>query len=68
MGDAFTFVIKGDASAFMMGDGMGDVHAFMIKGDTPLETRVSFTCIMEMCNRNVCLPFVREAGTSWILT
>jgi hypothetical protein len=27
MGDAHTFVIKGDTRAFVMGDGMGDVPA-----------------------------------------
>jgi hypothetical protein len=27
MGDAHTFVIKGDTRAFLMGDGMGDVPA-----------------------------------------
>jgi hypothetical protein len=37
MGDAFTFVIKGDVCAFMMGDGMGDA---------PLETHVSIACII----------------------
>jgi hypothetical protein len=37
MGDVLTFVIKGDARTFVMGDGMGDA---------PLETRVSFTCII----------------------
>jgi hypothetical protein len=46
VGDALAFVIKGDASAFMMGDGMGDVAAFVIKGDAPLEMCVSFTCII----------------------
>jgi hypothetical protein len=25
---------------------MGDTPAFVIKGDVPLETRVSFTCII----------------------
>jgi hypothetical protein len=46
MGDAPTFVIKGDTCAFVMGDEMGDAPAFMIKGDVPLKTRVSFTCII----------------------
>jgi hypothetical protein len=36
------FMIKGDAHAFMM----GDVPAFVIKEDTPLETHVSFPCII----------------------
>jgi hypothetical protein len=43
MGYAPAFMIKGDAPAFVM----GDAPAFMIKGDVPLETRVSFTCIIE---------------------
>jgi hypothetical protein len=47
MGDAPTFVIKGDTCAFEMGDGMGVVLAFVIKGDKLLATRVSFTCIIE---------------------
>jgi hypothetical protein len=47
MGYAPAFMIKGDAPAFVMGDRMGDAPAFMIKGDVPLETRVSFTCIIE---------------------
>jgi hypothetical protein len=46
MGDVPTFVIKGDAPTFVMGDGMRDTPAFVIKGDTPLETHVSFTCII----------------------
>jgi hypothetical protein len=35
-----------DATAFVMGDGIGDTPAFVIKGDTPRETHVSFTCII----------------------
>jgi hypothetical protein len=46
MGDTFAFMIKGYMPTFVMEDGMGDVSAFMIKGDSPLETRVSFTCII----------------------
>jgi hypothetical protein len=46
MGDAPAFVIKGDARAFVVGEGMGDTPAFMIKGDTPLATRVSFAFII----------------------
>jgi hypothetical protein len=46
MGDAPAFVIKGDARALVMGDGMGDTPTFVIKGDPPLETRISFTCII----------------------
>jgi hypothetical protein len=42
MGDVATFVIKGDAPAFVMGDAL----TFVIKGDTPRETHVSFTCII----------------------
>jgi hypothetical protein len=34
MGDAPTFVIKGDVPAFEMEDGMRDAPAFVIKGDT----------------------------------
>jgi hypothetical protein len=41
-----TFVIKGNMSAFVMGDGMGDAPIFTIKGDAPLVTHVSFTCII----------------------
>jgi hypothetical protein len=46
MGDASTFMIKGDALAFVMGEGMGDTLAFEIKGDAPLEMRVSFPFII----------------------
>jgi hypothetical protein len=46
MGDAPAFVIKGDASAFVMGDGTGDAPAFMIKGDMPQVMHVSFTSII----------------------
>jgi hypothetical protein len=41
MGDTSTFVIKGDACAFVMGEGMGDMPVFIIK-----RTRTS---------RNTCL-------------
>jgi hypothetical protein len=47
MGDASTFIIKGDACAFVMKEGMRDVFAFMIKGDAPLAARVSFAFIIE---------------------
>jgi hypothetical protein len=47
MGDASTFIIKGDACAFVMKEGMRDVSAFMIKGDVPLAARVSFAFIIE---------------------
>jgi hypothetical protein len=66
MGDVLTFMIKGDACAFVRGDGMGDAPAFVIKGDMPLETCISFTCIIEMRNRNARLTFVIEAGVSQI--
>jgi hypothetical protein len=66
MGGAPTFVTKRDARTFMMEDGMGDVFVFVIKGDTPLEKRVSFTCIIEDHNRNVRLSFVIEADVSRI--
>jgi hypothetical protein len=46
MGDTPAFVIKGDARALVMGDGMGDAPTFVIKGDPPLETHISFTCII----------------------
>jgi hypothetical protein len=46
MGDTPAFVIKGDARAFVMGEGMGDVPAFVIKGDAPLETCISFAFII----------------------
>jgi hypothetical protein len=46
MGDTSTFVIKGDARAFVIEDGMGDTSAFMIKEDVPLATRVFFTYII----------------------
>jgi hypothetical protein len=46
MGDTPAFVIKGYASAYVIGDGMGDAPAFVIKGDALLETCVSFTCII----------------------
>jgi hypothetical protein len=39
-------MIKGDAPAFVMGDGMGDTPTFVIKGDAPLEIRISSTCII----------------------
>jgi hypothetical protein len=31
MGDAYAFMIKEDAPAFVMGDGMGDASTFVIK-------------------------------------
>jgi hypothetical protein len=46
MRDTPAFVIKGDAPAFVMGDGMRNMSAFVIKGDAPLATHVSFTCII----------------------
>jgi hypothetical protein len=46
MGDAPTFMIKGDAHAFVMEDGMEDAPTFVIKGDAPLQMHVSFTCII----------------------
>jgi hypothetical protein len=57
-----TFVIKGNMSAFVMGDGMGDAPIFTIKGDAPLVTRVSFTY-----NRRraigTCVPLLSEKRT-----
>jgi hypothetical protein len=46
MGDAPALVIEADAPAFVMGDGMENVPAFVIKGNEPLETCISFTCII----------------------
>jgi hypothetical protein len=46
MGDAPAFMIKGDAHAFVMGEGMRDVPTFVIKGDAPLATHVSFAFII----------------------
>jgi hypothetical protein len=46
MGDWSAFMIKRDAHAFMMGEGMRDTSAFEIKGDAPLATRVSFAFII----------------------
>jgi hypothetical protein len=46
MGDMPTFMIKGDALTFMMGDRMGDALTFVINGDALRETHVSFTCII----------------------
>jgi hypothetical protein len=46
MGDASVFMIKGDAPAFVMGEGIGDVPTFVIKGDTPLAMCVSFSFII----------------------
>jgi hypothetical protein len=45
MGDAPTFMIKGEVHAFVMGDRMGDALTFVIKGNTPLEMCIPFTCI-----------------------
>jgi hypothetical protein len=36
MEDAPAFVIKGDAHAFVMGEGMGDTPTLMIKGERVL--------------------------------
>jgi hypothetical protein len=46
IGDAAAFVIKGDTPAFVMRDRIGDTPSFMIKGDMPLETHISYTCII----------------------
>jgi hypothetical protein len=46
MGDAPTFVIKGDVHAFVMGEEMGDTPTFEIKGGAPLEMHVSFAFII----------------------
>jgi hypothetical protein len=35
MGDTSTFMIKGDARALVIGEGMRDVPAFMIKEGVP---------------------------------
>jgi hypothetical protein len=53
MGNAPAFVIKGDACAFVMEDGMGDTPAFVIKGDAPLEMSLLYLhnqrCAIGMC-------------------
>jgi hypothetical protein len=46
MGDAPAFMIKGEARAFMMGEGMGDAPAFVIKGNVPLARCLSFAFII----------------------
>jgi hypothetical protein len=46
MGDAPTFMKKGDAPSFLMGDEMEDMPFFVIIGDAPLETHISFTYII----------------------
>jgi hypothetical protein len=46
MGDASTFMIKGDVHAFVMGEGMEDESVFVTKEDAPLATRVSFAFII----------------------
>jgi hypothetical protein len=46
MGDMPAFVIKEDAHAFMMGEGMGDAPILVTKGDAPLAARVSFAFII----------------------
>jgi hypothetical protein len=62
MGDTPTFMIKGDARTFVMGDRMGDVFAFVIKGGTPLATRVSFTCIIGDVTQERTSPFYHRSG------
>jgi hypothetical protein len=46
MEDTPAFVIKRDARAFVVGEGMGDVLAFVIKGDALLAMRISFAFII----------------------
>jgi hypothetical protein len=62
IGDESAFMIKGDMSAFMMGDGMGDTSAFMIKGDAPRATCVSFTCIIGDVQLECVSPFYQRSG------
>jgi hypothetical protein len=62
MGDAPTFMIKGDMPTFMMGDGMGDAPTFMIKGDAPQETCISFTCIIGDAQYERVSPFCQRSG------
>jgi hypothetical protein len=57
MGDTSAFMIKRDATAFLMGDGMGDAPAFVIKGDAPREMYVSFTCIIGDAQYERASPF-----------
>jgi hypothetical protein len=50
-------MMKGDVSAFVIGEGMRDA---------PIAIRVSFAFIIE--DTNVHLPFIREVGAYRILT
>jgi hypothetical protein len=61
MGDASTFVIKGDVHAFVIGDGMGDAPAFVINRDSPLEMRISFTCIIGDAQKERVSPFYHKS-------
>jgi hypothetical protein len=62
MGDAPTFVIKGDVRSFVMGEGMGHASTFMIKGDTPLATRVSFDFIIGDAHHECASLFSQRSG------
>jgi hypothetical protein len=68
MGDVSAFMIKGDAPAFVMEDGMRDASAFMIKEDAPREMCFSFTCIIRDVQYERASPFCQRADASQILT
>jgi hypothetical protein len=57
MGDVPTFMIKGDAPAFVMGDGTEDAPTFVIKGDVPLADRLLLPSIKPV-------PLLGDAGAS----
>jgi hypothetical protein len=44
--DMFTFIIKGDVLAFVMGDEMGDTSTFEIKESVSQAMCIFFTCII----------------------
>jgi hypothetical protein len=62
MGDTSAFMIKGDVTAFVMGDGMGDAFTFVIKGDTSREMYVSFTYIIGDAQYERVSPFCQRSG------
>jgi hypothetical protein len=68
MGDVSTFVIKGDAPTFVMGDRMGYALAFMINGDALRAMHVSFTCIIRDAQYKHASPFCPRSSESQILT
>jgi hypothetical protein len=62
MGDASTFMIKGDVHAFVIGGRIGDAPAFVINRDSPLEMCVSFTCIIRDAQKERVSPFYHKSG------